>query len=131
MDSDEGTRRTKHDADTTSSVRAVQNAALERALLSPTGDADYVAFAGALERTRTTGHLSLAGVAILACLVSLQLDCEERPSLDFATERPRDETHLVDGAIVALNRFDLTTAEAAALANRSVEDFEAELERRG
>lgn len=131
MHSDEDARRTKHDVDTTSSVRAVQNAALERALLSPTGDTDYVAFAGALERTRTTGHLSLAGVTILACLVSVQLDRGDGLSLDFATEDRGEDDHLVDGAIVALKRFDLSTPEAAALANRSVDDFEAELERRG
>jgi hypothetical protein len=129
MRPDEDARRAEH-ADTVSSVRAIQNAALERALLSPTGDADYVAFAGALERTRTTGHLSLTGVTILACLVSVQLDRGERPSIDLVNRRWGDDDHLVDGAIVALDRFDLSTEEAAALANRSVDDFETELERR-
>lgn len=116
--------------DTNTSVRAMQNAALEHALLSPTGDSDYVAFAGALERTRNEGQLSLSGVMLLACLVSLHLSHREGHLFDIGLGDRTDDDPLVVGALVALERFDLSTADAAALANRSVDDFEAEIERR-
>ena len=116
--------------DTNTSVRAMQNAALEHALLSPTGDSDYVAFAGALERTRNEGQLSLSGVMLLACLVSLHLGHHEEYRFGAGVGDRTDDDPLVVGALVALERFDLSTADAATLANRSVDDFETEIERR-
>lgn len=116
--------------DATSSVWAMQNAALEHALLSPTGDREYVAFAGALEQVRAERQLSLSSVTMLACLVSLQLDRGSTRPRDFFTGVRTTSDLLVEGALVALDRFDLSPADAASLANRSIDDFETELEQR-
>ncbi|SEP26160.1 hypothetical protein SAMN04487948_12842 [Halogranum amylolyticum] len=131
MQLSDGSRRDDESTvDADSSVRAMQDAALERALLSSTDRSDYVAFAGALERARLDGDLSLSGVTVLACLVGLRLGQRETTLLDFASgDRPTDDL-LVEGAVVASERFELSSMEAASLANRSVEDFETELERR-
>jgi hypothetical protein len=108
----------------------MQNAALEHALLSPTGDSEYVAFAGALEQARTERQPSISGVTMLACLVSLQLDRRSARPHDCFAEIQTTSDLLVEGALVALDRFDLSPTDAASLANRSVDDFETELERR-
>lgn len=117
-----------------SPVRAMQDAALERALLSPTGDSDYVAFVGALERTRTSAdrELSLSSAAMLSCLLSLYLDGDPAYGRDRLVTADPDGGHepLVVGALVAFDRFDISLSTAASLANRSVDDFETELERR-
>ncbi|SDM34793.1 hypothetical protein SAMN04487949_1359 [Halogranum gelatinilyticum] len=117
-----------------SPIRAIQDAALERALLSPTGNSDYVAFVGALERTHRRGdrELSLSGAAMLSCLLSLHLDGDGSNGRDrLATADPTDRNEpLVAGALVAFDRFDISLSTAASLANRSVDDFETELERR-
>jgi hypothetical protein len=115
--------------DANTSIRAMQDAALEHALLSATGDSDYVAFAGALERARGERQLSLSGVMLLACLVSLHLCHREDRLFDVAAGDRTGDDPLVAGAHVAMERFDLSTADAAALANRSVDDFETEIER--
>lgn len=125
---DEFRRGERDTVDADSSIRAVQRAALEHALLSPTGDEEYVAFAGALERVRTEGQLSLSGVTVLTCLVSLHLGRRESGTLDFSDQRDGDP--LFEGALVALERFDLSIADAASLANRAVDDFETELQQR-
>lgn len=117
-----------------SPVRAIQAAALERALLSPTGDSDYVAFVGALERTRTSAdrELSLSGAAMLSCLLSLHLGGDRVYGRDQLATADLDDAHepLVVGALVAFDRFDVSLSTAASLANRSVDDFQTEVERR-
>lgn len=118
-----------------SPIRAIQDAALERALLSRTQGTAHVRLAGALEQTRTNGEheLSLGSAAMLTCLVSLHLT--DDPSLPSRIEPPvaghySQRGPLLVGALVAFDRFDISVETAASLANRSVDDFEAELERR-
>lgn len=141
--------------DTDRSLRAVQNAALERALAESPPPSEYVALAGALEAARSTDEdgddsrgprsgvspsvgavaesvpagdaLDLA--AILCCLLAvrgLDADRDRRPS--FAPSAA-DQSPQLTGAILAHERFDLPLERAAGLAGRRPDDFASELAR--
>lgn len=137
------------DVDAEATLRAMQNAALERALTSPVDADDYVAFAGALERSRqsVSSSTSLPGSALLACLVGFRLttgdgdasltspstvraDPDDAPNATLDAASTSRQALRLTGAMLALSRFDISTSRAAALANRSVGDFETELARR-
>ena len=109
------------DGDGESPIRAIQDAALERALLSRTESTAHVRLAGALEQTRTRDEREL----------SLTDDPTRRPRTKPPVAGHRAAaTPLLVGALVAFDRFDISVETAASLANRSVDDFETELERR-
>ncbi len=137
---------------------AVQNAALERALVGSSSTAQYVAFAGALEVARderadqdetsidgkseanendpwneseTTTHVGVT--SLLACLVASRVfesgtDARRVPSptaFDATDRQP-----LLEGALLAYERFELSIERAATLAERRPMDLKTELRRR-
>jgi hypothetical protein len=144
---------------------AIQNAALERALLAETDSSEYVLLAGALERARredaservmgddTSSVLSdesavdadrIAGSLLTATLTAtlavrhgLGGGEPPRPASPTVADSPADtddgdrrERLLLEGALLAVERFGATTAEAAALAEVGVPAFERQLARR-
>jgi hypothetical protein len=144
---------------------AIQNAALERALLAETDSSEYVLLAGALERARfdesaadptpssvlsgddagseiepdrIAGSLLTATLtATLAVRHGLGGGTPPRPPSPTVAGSPADtgdgdrrERLLLEGALLAVERFDATTAEAAALAEVGVPAFERQLARR-
>ena len=136
------------------SLRAVQNAALERALSKSPPPSEYVALAGALEAARSTaedgddsrgtrsgvspsvgpvtesepaGALDLA--AILCCLLAVRgLDADRDRRPNFAPSAA-DQSPQLTGAILAHERFDLPLDRSAELAGRRPDDFASELAR--
>lgn len=151
---------------------AIQNAALERALLAETDSSAYVLLAGALERARpddaapgdpsrtdlreddtdaalpgvldddaaldpdrVAGSLLTATMtATLAVRHGLASGTPPRPPAPSvagdAADGDRRRRLLLEGAMLARERFDASTAEAAALAEVGVAAFERHVERR-
>ncbi|MFC5365864.1 hypothetical protein [Salinirubrum litoreum] len=146
---------------------AIQNAALERALLAETDSSEYVLLAGALERARpddaeaestvssvlsgddTDAEIDadrIAGSLLTATLTAtfavrhgLGAGGPARlPSPSVVAESAgagsvdgdRRRRLLLEGALLAVERFDATTAEAADLAEVGVSAFERQVERR-
>jgi hypothetical protein len=147
---------------------AIQNAALERALLAETDSGAYVLLAGALERARpddagpgeapeadrpgddvagvfagdadldpdrVAGSLLTATMtATLAVRHGLGRGTPPRPPAPSvageAGEGDRRRRLLLEGAMLARERFDTSTVDAAALAEVGVAAFERHVERR-
>jgi hypothetical protein len=124
-------------------VDAMQEAALERAVVDGSGAKAHLAFAGALEGTRPVP----AGADPLLLGSVLAVAIESRYGTEIEVESVRTGVPLdadpvrspfgpdgrrrpvVEGALLAHDRYDLSAESAAALADLTVEDFEAERRR--
>lgn len=129
--------------DAAAAVDAMQDAALERAVVDGIDATAHLAFAGALEGARPvpTGADPLLLGSLLAVAIETRYGAgvridglrgsESLPSGTPSTpvEPDGQRRPAVEGALLAYDRFDLSTETAAALADTSVADFEAE--RRG
>ncbi|MFC4359121.1 hypothetical protein ACFO0N_14325 [Halobium salinum] len=126
-------------ADATAGVDAMQDAALERAIVGDVDAAAHLAFAGALEAARPVpdgGDPLLLG-SLLAVAIetrhggAIRVDgLHESPPLSLSSFEPDGRRRpVVEGALLALERFDVSVETVASLATLSVAELETERRR--
>jgi hypothetical protein len=133
--------------DPAGAVDVMQEAALERAVVDDSDAKAHLAFAGALEEARPVP--AGADPLLLGSVLAVAIESEYGAEIEVGAEtepvrpaRPADGGSLrsplepdgrrrpvVEGALLAHDRYDLSTETAAALADLTVEAFRAERRR--
>jgi hypothetical protein len=131
-------------------LRAVQSAAVDRALTSETDAREYLALAGALEAPVSSEDVpgdeprprglpddasALLGAALASVASTVALSGDDAGRADvpwvpqaLVADGIDTDAFVLEGAVVACRRFDLPTERAAALASLPAAELRTELE---